>query len=51
VKPLSISENEMGHFIGALIMTGIYSFPQQRFFWMNATGVESISSVMSRDRI
>ncbi|CAF1588696.1 unnamed protein product [Didymodactylos carnosus] len=49
-KPLCISENEMEHFIGVLIMTGIYSFPQQRFFWMNATRVESISSVMSRDR-
>lgn len=49
-KPLSVSENEMEHFIGVLIMTGIYSFPQQRFFWMDATRVASISSVMSRDR-
>ncbi|CAF3388467.1 unnamed protein product [Rotaria socialis] len=31
-------------------MTGIYCFPKQGFFWMNTTRVESISSVMSRDR-
>jgi hypothetical protein len=49
-KPLCISQNEMEHFIGILIMTGVYSFPTQRFFWMEATRVESISSVMSRDR-
>ncbi|CAF3520020.1 unnamed protein product [Rotaria socialis] len=49
-KPVRISEVEMSHFIGILIMTGIYCFPEQRFFWMNTTRVESISSVMSRDR-
>ena len=49
-KPLCISEHEMEHFIGVLIMTGIYSFPTPRFFWMNTTRVESIASVMSRDR-
>jgi hypothetical protein len=27
----------------------VYSFPKQRFFWMNAIRVESLSSVMSRD--
>lgn len=31
-KPISISEGEMRKFIGTLIMTGIYSFPAQRFF-------------------
>ncbi|CAF4240858.1 unnamed protein product, partial [Rotaria magnacalcarata] len=40
----------MSHFIGILMMTGIYFFPEQRFFWSNTTRVESISSVMSRDR-
>ncbi|CAF1405413.1 unnamed protein product [Rotaria sordida] len=49
-KPLCISQHEMEHFIGTLIMTGIYSFPTPRFFWMNTTRVESIASVMSRDR-
>jgi hypothetical protein len=49
-KPLCISQNEMEHFIGILIMAGVYSFPTQRFFWTNVTRVESISSVMSRDR-
>ena len=49
-KPLCISQHEMEHFIGILIMTGVYSFPTPRFFWMNATRVESISSIMSRDR-
>ncbi|CAF3396410.1 unnamed protein product [Rotaria sp. Silwood2] len=49
-KPARISEVEMVHFIGVLIMTGIYCFPEQRFFWMNTSRVESISSVMSRDR-
>ncbi|CAF2829901.1 unnamed protein product, partial [Rotaria sp. Silwood2] len=46
-KPLCISQHEMEHFIGTLIMTGIYSFPTPRFFWMNTTLVESIASVMS----
>ncbi|CAF3223249.1 unnamed protein product [Rotaria sp. Silwood2] len=49
-KPLCISQHEMEHFIGTLIMTGIYSFPTPRFFWMNTTRVESIALVMSRDR-
>ena len=49
-KPVHICEMEMKRFIGVLIMTGVYSFPEQRFFWTNPTRVESISSVMSRDR-
>ncbi|CAF3328201.1 unnamed protein product [Rotaria socialis] len=49
-KSVRISEIEMPQFIGILIMTGIYCFPKQGFFWMNTTRVESISSVMSRDR-
>ncbi|CAF4020199.1 unnamed protein product [Rotaria sp. Silwood2] len=49
-KPARISETEMEHFIGILLMTGIYSFPEQRYFWSSNTRVESISSVMSRDR-
>ena len=49
-KPLRITQQEMEQFIGVLLMTGIYSFPQQRFFWMQNTRVQSISSVMSRDR-
>jgi hypothetical protein len=40
----------MKRFIEILLMTGVYSFPQQRYFWMNTTRVESISSAMSRDR-
>ena len=49
-KPVGISEHEMKRFIGILLMTGVYSFPQQRYFWMNGTRVESIVSTMSRDR-
>ncbi|CAF3879446.1 unnamed protein product, partial [Rotaria sp. Silwood1] len=49
-KAARISETEMEHFIGILLMTGIYSFPEQRYFWSNSTRVESISSVMTRDR-
>ncbi|CAF4296558.1 unnamed protein product, partial [Rotaria sordida] len=49
-KPARISETEMEYFIGILLMTGIYSFPKQRYFWSGDTRVESISSVMSRDR-
>ena len=49
-KPLNTTEYEMRRFIGVLLMTGIYSFPQQRFFWMSGTRVESISSAMTRDR-
>ncbi|CAM4811566.1 unnamed protein product [Rotaria magnacalcarata] len=48
-KPARISEVEMAQFIGVLITSGIYWFPDQRFFWMNTTRVESISSNMSRD--
>ncbi|CAF4022017.1 unnamed protein product, partial [Rotaria magnacalcarata] len=48
-KPARISEVEMAQFIGILITSGIYWFPDQRFFWMNTTRVESISSNMSRD--
>jgi hypothetical protein len=49
-QPLKITEHEMKQFIGVLLMTGVYSFPQQRFFWMYDTRVPSTSSVMSRDR-
>ncbi|CAF3398689.1 unnamed protein product, partial [Rotaria sp. Silwood2] len=49
-KPLCVSENEMNRFISILLMTDVYSFPQQRFFWMNATRVESLTSAMSRDQ-
>ncbi|CAF1406134.1 unnamed protein product [Rotaria sordida] len=49
-KPVRISETEMEYFIGILLMTGIYSFPKQRYFWSSDTRFESISSVMSRDR-
>ena len=49
-KPLGIIENEMKRFIGVLIITGVYAFPQQRFFWASATRVDSTASVMSRDR-
>ncbi|CAF4509013.1 unnamed protein product, partial [Didymodactylos carnosus] len=40
-KPLRITENEIKQFIGVLILTGVYSFPQQRFFWTSSTRVES----------
>lgn len=49
-KPLCLSYNEMDNFIGVLIMMGVYLFPTQRFFWMHGTRVDSICSVMSRDR-
>lgn len=49
-KPLGVTQHEMKQFIGILLMTGVYSFPQQRFFWMQDTRVQSISSVMPRDR-
>lgn len=49
-KPLRVTLQEMQQFIGILIMTGIYSFPNQRFFWANDTRVDSIASTMSRDR-
>ena len=49
-KPVRISEVEMAQFIDISIMSGIYCFPDQRYFWMNTTRVESISSTMSRDR-
>ena len=38
-KPARISETEMKHFIGILLMTGIYSFPEQRCFWASNTPV------------
>ena len=31
-RPLAVSETEIRQFIGILIMTGVYSFPEQRFF-------------------
>ncbi|CAF1421597.1 unnamed protein product [Rotaria sordida] len=31
-KPVRISETEMEYFIGILLVTGIYSFPEQRYF-------------------
>jgi hypothetical protein len=31
-------------------MSGVYSFPQQRFYWTDGTRVQSIASAMSRDR-
>lgn len=44
-KPLNTNEHEMRRFIGVLLMTGIYSFPQQRFFldvwhsgWIDSVG-------------
>ncbi|CAF1479637.1 unnamed protein product, partial [Rotaria sordida] len=49
-KPARISEIEMEYFIGILLMTGIYSFPKQRYFWSSDTRFESRSSVMSRDQ-
>lgn len=49
-KPVRISETEMKRFIGILLMTGVYCFPDQRLFWSGTTRVESVSSVMSRDR-
>ena len=49
-RPANISENEIQQFIGILIMSGVYSFPQQRFYWANDTRVQSIASAMSRDR-
>ena len=49
-RPLGLSDTEIRQFLGILIMTGIYSFPEQRFFWSNTTRVESIASVMSQDR-
>ncbi|CAF3675943.1 unnamed protein product [Rotaria socialis] len=39
-KPVCISETEMALFIGILMMTGIYCFPEQLFFWSNTTRVE-----------
>ena len=48
-KPFFVSEKEMKRFIGMLLITGVYSFPQQRYFWMTTTRVESIASAMNRD--
>ena len=49
-RPIAVSEIEIRQFIGILIMTGVYSFPEQRFFWTGSTRVESIASTMNRDR-
>ena len=49
-RPVNISESEIRQFVGILLMTGIYDFPQQRSYWTNSTRVESIASTMSRDR-
>ncbi|CAF2058572.1 unnamed protein product [Rotaria magnacalcarata] len=49
-RPVNISESEIRQFVGILLMTGIYGFPQQRSYWTNSTRVESIASTMSRDR-
>ena len=49
-RPINISESEIRQFVGILLMTGIYDFPQQRSYWTNSTRVESIASTMSRDR-
>lgn len=40
-RPANISETEIRQFIGILIMSGVYSFPQQRFYWTNDTRVQS----------
>ncbi|CAF1602945.1 unnamed protein product [Adineta ricciae] len=49
-RPANISDTEIRQFIGILIISGVYSFPQQRFYWMDSTRIQSIASVMSRDR-
>lgn len=49
-KPVAVLEIEIHQFVGILIMTGVYLFPEQRFFWTGSTRVESIASMMSRDR-
>jgi hypothetical protein len=49
-RPLRLTDAEIRQFLGILIMTGIYSFPKHRYFWANTTRVDSIVSVMSRDR-
>ena len=49
-RPMNISDTEIRQFIGILIISGVYSFPQQRFYWMDGTRVQSIVSAMSRDR-
>ncbi|CAF1619795.1 unnamed protein product [Adineta ricciae] len=49
-RPVNISDTEIRQFIGILIMTGVYGFPQQRFYWTNGTRIPSIASAMSRDR-
>ncbi|CAF1070818.1 unnamed protein product [Rotaria sp. Silwood1] len=49
-QPVNISESEIRQFVGILLMTGIYGFPQQRSYWTNSTRAESIASTMSRDR-
>lgn len=47
-RPVNISETEIHQFIVILIMTGVYCFPQERFYWMNSTRVQSIASVEPR---
>ena len=49
-RPVNISETEIHQFIGILIMTGVYSLPHQRFYWTNSTRIDSIASIMTRDR-
>ena len=39
-KPARISETEMKHSVGMLLMTSIYSSSEQGYFWANDTCVE-----------
>ncbi|CAM4813148.1 unnamed protein product [Rotaria magnacalcarata] len=49
-KPVRVTEMEMNRFIGVLMMTGIYSFPEQRFFWTvdNSTQPKNIDPNFDR---
>lgn len=49
-RPLNISETDIRQFVRILIISGVYSFAQQRFYWTNGTRVQSIAQAMSRDR-
>ncbi|CAF1289502.1 unnamed protein product [Adineta steineri] len=49
-RPVNITDIEIHQFIGILIMTSVYCFPQQRFYWTYNTRIPSIASAMSRDR-
>lgn len=49
-RPVDISDAEIRQFIGILILSGVYSFPNQRFLWTNTTRVDAVASTMSRDR-